>query len=55
MRRQARAETTATKASSLILIGGENKVKYASQSDSQATDKCRLSVNSLNPLFHLND
>lgn len=55
MRRQARAETTAIEAWSWILIGGENKVKYASQSDSQGTDKWRLPVNSLNPLFHLED
>ena len=39
MRREVRAEKTATKAWSSILIGRENEVRYASQSGSEATNK----------------
>ena len=45
--------TTATEAWSWILIGRENEVRYASQSGSETTDKRRLSMDSSNPLFHL--
>ena len=53
MRREARAETTATEVWTWILIGIENEVTYASQSGSETTDKRRLSIDSSNPLFHL--
>ena len=50
MRREAGADTTATKAWSWILIGRASEVRYASQSGSEATNKWRLPIDSSNSL-----
>ena len=53
MRREAPAETIATKAWSWILIGRASEVRYASQSGSEATNKWRLPIDSSNTHFYL--